>query len=114
MTKFTRKSEFHQPCTPAQSFQHELCREIDCNNMGVMPNVNFFTLQLEQGSTERLVWLFLNQKVITAINILDSSTLGDNLITSLQADYMSSVLIPAKAVENNQEYHVISLVTPCA
>ena len=58
--------------------------------------------------------IILSQKVITAINILDSSTLGDNLITSLQVDYMSSVLIPAKAVENNQEYHVISLVTPCA
>ena len=31
--------------------------------------------------------------MITTINIVDGSTLGDNLITSLQIDYMSSVLI---------------------
>ena len=30
---------------------------------------------------------YLNQKVITAINTLDSSTLGDNPITSHQVDY---------------------------
>ena len=46
----------------------------------------------------------LNQKVITAINILDGSTLGDNLITSHQLDYMSSALIPAEAVENDEKY----------
>ena len=38
-----------------------------------------------------------NQKVITAINNLDSSTLGVNLITSQQ------VLIPAEAVDIDQE-----------
>ena len=32
---------------------------------------------------------YLNQKVITTINILDGSTMGDNLITSHQIDYMS-------------------------
>ena len=37
---------------------------------------------------------------------LDGSTLGDNLITSHQVDYMSSVLIPAEAVENDQEHLV--------
>ena len=42
--------------------------------------------------------------MIATINITDSSTLGDNLITSHQVDYMSSVLIPAEAVENNQEH----------
>ena len=41
--------------------------------------------------------------MIAAINIADDSTLGDNLITSLQVDYMSSVLILAAAVENDQE-----------
>ena len=30
---------------------------------------------------------FLNQKFITAINFLDGSTLGNNLITSHQVDY---------------------------
>ena len=42
--------------------------------------------------------------------------LGDNLITSDQVHYVSSVLILAEATENNQEYFVakgsISLVTP--
>ena len=33
-----------------------------------------------------------------------------NLITSHQVDYMSTVLIPAEAVENNQEHLVASKV----
>ena len=41
--------------------------------------------------------------MIAAINIADCSTLRNNLITSHQVDYMSSVLIPAEAVENDQE-----------
>ena len=49
---------------------------------------------------------YLNQKVITAINTLDGSKLGDNLITSHQLDYMSSGLISVEAVENNQEHLV--------
>ena len=40
--------------------------------------------------------------MITAINTLDGSTLGDNLITSYRVDNMSSALIPAEAVENDQ------------
>ena len=51
----------------------------------------------------------LNQKLITAINTLDGSTLRDNLITSHQVDYMSTELIPAEAVENNQEHLVLNL-----
>ena len=47
---------------------------------------------------------YLNQKMIVTINIADGSTLEDNLITSHQVDYMSSVLIPAEAVENDQEH----------
>ena len=39
-----------------------------------------------------------------AINTADGSTLGDNQITSHQVDYMSSGLIPAEAVENDQEH----------
>ena len=38
--------------------------------------------------------------MIAAINTADGSTLGDNLITSHQVDYMSSAIIPAEAVEN--------------
>ena len=47
--------------------------------------------------------------MIATINITDSSTLWDNLITSYQVDYMSSVLIPAEAVENDQEH-----ITSCS
>ena len=42
--------------------------------------------------------------MITAINTVDGSTLGDNLIKSHQVDYISSALIPAEALENNQEH----------
>ena len=38
------------------------------------------------------------------INTLYGCRLEDNLITSHQIDNMSSVLIPAEAVENDQEY----------
>ena len=44
--------------------------------------------------------------MITTINTLDGSKLGDNLITSHQLDYMSSGLISVEAVENNQEHLV--------
>ena len=37
---------------------------------------------------------------MTGINTLDGSSLADNLITSHQVDYISSVLIPVEAVEN--------------
>ena len=49
---------------------------------------------------------YLNQKIKTDINALAVSTLGDNLTSSHQVDYVSSVLIRADAVENNQEYFV--------
>ena len=44
--------------------------------------------------------------MITAINTLDGSKLGDNLITSHELDCMSSGLISVEAVENNQEHLV--------
>ena len=44
--------------------------------------------------------------MIPSINTVDSSTLGVNLIKSRQVDYMSSVLIPAEAVENYQKHLV--------
>ena len=46
---------------------------------------------------------YLSQKMIAAIDIVDGSMLGGNLITSHQVDYMSWTLIPAEAVENYQE-----------
>ena len=49
--------------------------------------------------------------MIVTINIADGSTLEDNLITSHQVDYMSSVLIPAEAVENDQEHMTSSTNT---
>ena len=42
--------------------------------------------------------------MIAAINTADGSSLGDNLITSHQVDYMPSVFIRAEAVENDQEH----------
>ena len=84
--------------------------------MDVMLKVKF---ALSSKSKNQLgdVYIYLNQKVITAINSLDGSTLGGNLIMSYQVDYMSSVFIPAKGIENRAfftYYHNISLVTPCA
>ena len=46
-----------------------------------MPNVNF-TLSNKSKDQLRDFYNYLNQKAITAINPLDGSTLGDNLITS--------------------------------
>ena len=62
--------------------------------MDVMPNANS-TLSIKNKDQFRDLHNYLNQKVITAINTLDSFTLGDNLITSHQVDYtyMSSALI---------------------
>ena len=47
--------------------------------------------------------------MIAAIDTVDGSMLGDNLITSHQLDYVSSALIPAEAVENGQEH-----ITSCS
>ena len=58
--------------TFAGSFQEEPCWDRD-----VMSNANF---ALSSYSKDQIG--DLNQKVITAINILDGSTLRDNLITS--------------------------------
>ena len=44
------------------------------------------------------------------INSVDSSTLGYNLITIHQVDYMSSALIRAEAVENTKN----TLPTSCS
>ena len=57
--------------------------------MEVMPNVNF-ALSSNKKDQLRDLYNYLNQKVISPINTLDGSTLGANLITSHQVDYMSS------------------------
>ena len=77
--------------------------------MDVMSNVNF-ALSSKNQDQLRDLHNYLNQKVITAINTLDGSTLGDNLIISHQVDYMFSALIPAEAVQNNQEHLVANKV----
>ena len=56
-----------------------------------MPNVNF-ALSSKSNDQLRDLHNYLNQKVITAINTLDGSTLEDNLITTHQLDYTVYVL----------------------
>ena len=70
-----------------------------------MSNVNF----LLSGNSKDQLW-DLNQKLITTTNNLDGSTLGVNLVTSQQVDYMLTALIPAEPVENNQEHLVANKV----
>ena len=70
-----------------------------------MSNVNFL---LSGNSKDELG--DLNQKLITTTNTLDGSTLGVNLVTSQQVDYMLTALIPAEPVENNQEHLVANKV----
>ena len=73
-----------------------------------MSNVNY-ALPSNNKDQLRDLYNYLNQKLRNAINTLDGSTLGDNLIASHQVDYISSAFIPAEAVENNQE-HLVAIV----
>ena len=74
-----------------------------------MANVNI-ALSTKNKDQLRDLYNYLNQKVITAINAVDGSTLGDNLITSHQVDYISSAVIPAEALEDNQEHFVANKI----
>ena len=47
--------------------------------------------------------------MIAAINTVDGSTLGDNIITSHKVDYISSASVRGEAVENDQE-HISSIL----
>ena len=58
--------------------------------MDVVSNVNFALTDSTNKDQLRDLYNYLNQKVITAINTYDSSTLGNNLITSHQVDHMYS------------------------
>ena len=73
-----------------------------------MPSENFVLSSINKDQPKDLQ-NYLNQKMIDAIITVDGSTLGDNLITSHQVDYMSSALISAEAVENDQEH-----ITSCS
>ena len=65
-----------------------------------MPSENFALSSIKKDQPKDLQ-NYLNQKMIDAINTVDDSTLGDNLITSHRVDYMSSALISAEPVEND-------------
>ena len=52
-----------------------------------MGNKNFALSDINKDQRKDLQ-NYLNQKMIATINIVDDSTLGDNLTTSHQADYM--------------------------
>ena len=58
--------------------------------MDIVPNMNFTLTNSNNKDQLRDLYNYLNQKVITAINTYDSSSLGNNLIMSHQIDYMSS------------------------
>ena len=73
--------------------------------MDVMSNENF-ALSGNNKDQFRDLHNYLNQKVTTAINNVDDYTLGDNITTSHQVDYMSSALLPAEVVKNSQEHLV--------
>ena len=73
--------------------------------MDVMSNVNF-ALSSNKKDQLRDLYNQLNQKLTTVINNVDGSALRDNITTSHQVDYVSSVLIPAEAIKNSQEHLV--------
>ena len=50
-----------------------------------MPSDSFALSNINKYQLKDL-WNYLNQKMIAAINTVDGSTLGDNLITSHQVD----------------------------
>ena len=75
MAKSTRKGEFHSCAV----FQQKPCWEMD-----IMSNVNFTLSDSNNKDQLSDLYNYLNQKVTTAINTYDSSTLGNNLITSHQ------------------------------
>ena len=88
MAKSTCKSEFHLPAVFSTTAL-----------LNVMSNVDFVFSSINKDQPKDFQ-NYLNQKMITAVSTLDGSTLGDNLITSRQVDYMSSAVISTEAVEN--------------
>ena len=96
MTKSIRKIEFH-PYVVLFTRAHR----------NVISSQNFTLSSINEDQLKDLL-NHLKQKMIAAINTVDGSILRDNLITSHQVDYMSSVLIPTEAVEINQGHHLLA------
>ena len=96
MTKSIGKSEFH-PYMVLFTRAHQ----------NVMPSQNF-TLSSNNEDQLKDLLNYLKPKMITAINTVHRFTLRDNLITSDQVDYISSVVIPAEAVEIDQGQHLLA------
>ena len=114
MSKSPRKCEYH-PCVVfstralLREGRHIKCEfAVSSNNKDQIRDLLFIDSFIQLRAL--LLLNYLNQKVITDINTLDGSTLGDStlgdLITSHLVDYVPSVLIPAEAVENDQEHLV--------
>ena len=97
MTKSTCKSEFHP--YPVFSTRAQWRDQARISRRPVLSNKD----QLKDLQN------YLNQKMIAAISTVDGSTLGDDLIASHQVDYMFLALIPAEAVENEQEHRACHL-----
>ena len=70
-----------------------------------MPCENFALSSINKDQLKDLQ-NYINQKMITAINTVEGSTLGANLVSSHQVDYMSAAFIPTEAVEIYQEHPV--------
>ena len=50
------------------------------------------------------ITLIFSQNLVTAINILNCSALVDSVTKKYKTDYLSSALIPAEAVYNDQKH----------
>ena len=92
MAKYLWESQFH-PCAGFSAREQG----------SVMPSKNFLLSRISKDEIKDLQ-NYLNWKMIAAVNTVDGSTLGDNLITCHQVDYTFSALITAVAVENDQNH----------
>ena len=74
-----------------------------------MPSKNLALSRIDKDELKDLQ-IFFNQKIVATINTLDGSTLGDNLNTNHQVDYMSSALIPAEVKKMTKNtFHLVAI-----